>query len=446
MASVSTDKSGKRRILFVDPEGKRKAIHLGEVSKKKANSIRDHIEHILTAKLTGHAIEPYTAEWLAKIKPPLADKLARVGLIPEREKKEPATLDAYCESYIGSRANLKPNTKRNYETTRKKLVDHFGADKLLSDISPGDADDWRETLLKDLSTATVSREVKRARQFFRAAVRKRLIAENPFTDLASPAQVNTSREFFVTADAAEKLLEACPNAEWRLIVALSRYGGLRCPSEHLSLKWDDIHWDRERITIRSPKTEHHAGGESRSIPLFPELKPFLDAAWDEAKPGAEFLIVHNRTKNANWRTQLLRIIDRAGLKAWPRVFHNMRASRQTELTARFPLHVVCSWLGNSAPIADKHYLQITDSHFADGSRLKTSKKSDAESDARTTQNPTQSESANNCGDSQGKGENIKKARGNRAKTLGNAYQNLALPLAAMSSLVPPRGVEPLSSD
>lgn len=29
----------------------------------------------------------------------------------------------------------------------------------------------------------------------------------------------------------------------------------------------------------------------------------------------------------------------------------------------FPLHVVCDWIGNSATIAQKHYLQVTDSDF-----------------------------------------------------------------------------------
>lgn len=27
------------------------------------------------------------------------------------------------------------------------------------------------------------------------------------------------------------------------------------------------------------------------------------------------------------------------------------------------MHVVCSWIGTSQPIAQKHYLQITDEHF-----------------------------------------------------------------------------------
>jgi integrase len=66
--------------------------------------------------------------------------------------------------------------------------------------------------------------------------------------------------------------------EWRLLIALCRYGGLRCPSEVLSLKWEHIHWAEGRMTVPSPKTEHHDGGESREVPLFPELRPFLEAA------------------------------------------------------------------------------------------------------------------------------------------------------------------------
>ena len=61
----------------------------------------------------------------------------------------------------------------------------------------------------------------------------------------------------------------------------------------------------------------------------------------------EFVITRYRDSNANLRTQLQRIIKRAGLKPWPKLFHNLRATRQTELSEEFPAHVVCSWLGNT---------------------------------------------------------------------------------------------------
>jgi len=117
------------------------------------------------------------------------------------------------------------------------------------------------------------------------------------------------------------------------------------------------------MRVTSPKTAHHPGGESRLIPLFPELQPYLEAAFGEAEPGTEYVITRYRDKNANLRTQLLRIIRRAGVQPWPKLFHNLRASRETELTDEHPIHVVCAWIGNSQQIAAKHYLQVTEEHF-----------------------------------------------------------------------------------
>jgi hypothetical protein len=69
-------------------------------------------------------------------------------------------------------------------------------------------------------------------------------------------------------------------------------------------------------------------------------------------------------KNANLRSEMTRLLRRAGVSGWPRLFHSMRASRQTELQREFPLHVVCSWLGNSPRIAQQSYLLVTDDDFA----------------------------------------------------------------------------------
>jgi len=63
-------------------------------------------------------------------------------------------------------------------------------------------------------------------------------------------------------------------------------------------------------------------------------------------------------------TRLLDIIWSAGLKEWPKLFQNLRSTRQTELSETFPSHVVCKWMGNSKPVADRHYLQTTEAHFA----------------------------------------------------------------------------------
>lgn len=366
MASIARDKNGHRRILFVAPDGRRPTIRLGKVSQRAAESVKFRVEQLLAAKLTGHALETDTAGWIADLDSAMAVKLARVGLIPKREASagETITLDAFINECIASRPGMKPNTLKNYRQTQRSLVEFFGTDRRLTSITPGDCDDWHNNQIGDkYAPATISRNVKRAKQFFRTAVRRKLINENPLADVKSAAQVNKAREHFVPAAEIDAIMAACPDAQWRLIVALARYGGLRTPSETFGLRWCDVDWKRGRLRVNSPKTEHHPGGESRVIPLFPELKRPLEDSWELAEPGTEFIIDKHRNPGANLRTQLLRIMERAGVKAWPRLFQNMRASRETELTRSHPLHVVVAWIGNSASIAAKHYLQVTDSDF-----------------------------------------------------------------------------------
>jgi hypothetical protein len=51
------------------------------------------------------------------------------------------------------------------------------------------------------------------------------------------------------------------------------------------------------------------------------------------------------------------------LNPWPKLFQNLRATRETDLAEKHPMHVVCAWTGNSQTVAAKHYLQVTDKHY-----------------------------------------------------------------------------------
>lgn len=105
------------------------------------------------------------------------------------------------------------------------------------------------------------------------------------------------------------------------------------------------------------------------MPIFPELRPYLEEAFHLAAEGALYVINRYRDTNQNLRTQPARIVRRAGLTPWPKLFHNLRASRQTELRERYPTHVVCAWLGNTAAIAAEHYLQVTEAHYKQAAQI-----------------------------------------------------------------------------
>ncbi len=429
MASIARDKGGNRRIQFIAPDGRRPAIRLGKVSQRAAEAIKFRVEQLLAAKLTGHPLEADTAVWLAKLEPAMADKLVRVGLIPKADPTSEATLQSFIDEYVAGRCDIKARTVNRLEQAGRKLVECFDANKPLKDFTIGDADSYRLWLVgQGLADNTVRRLCGRAKQFFRAALRRKLIAENPFADLVSAVRGNPSRFYFVSANEATKVLDACPDAEWRLLFALSRYGGLRCPSEHLSLRWGDIDWANSRIRVPSPKTEHIEGKESRLIPMFPELRPPLEAVFEQAEPGTEYVITRYRSANANLRTQLERIIRRAGLEPWGKPWQNLRSTRETELMESFPAHVVCGWIGNSEAVARKHYLQVTDEHFERAVR----------GDEQAAQNAAQSAHAMHRTEPQ-------------RKTAAHEKTPVLPGLATTCDVVhicsvPPRGVEPRFSD
>jgi integrase len=366
MASIGTDPNGHRRILFVAGDGSRKTIRLGLATIKQAGAFKTKVEALIGAGITG-SMEAETSRWLADLPDAMHARLAAVGLVKSRSRTA-TTIKAFLDDYFAG-LSVKASTALAYGNTRRYLIGFFGEGRPLRNIEPKDGDAWRQYLKSaGLAEATVGRRVAAARMMFKCAVKWKLIGENPFADVKAGCPNNKDRMVDVTLAMTRKVLDACPDAQWRLLFALSRYGGLRCPSEHLALKWGDVDWEHNRIRVPSPKTAHHVGGDCRFIPIFPELRPYLQEVFDEAEPGTEYVIAKYRWTNCNLRTQLYRIIMRAGLTPWPKPWHNLRSSRQTELAEKYPIHVVCAWLGNSRAIAQEHYLQVTDSHFADAAK------------------------------------------------------------------------------
>lgn len=419
MASISNDPGGKRRISFILPNGDRKAIRLGKVSQRTAEGIKYRVEQLVEALHYKHPVEGDLAQWVANLEPSLAQKLARVGLIPNPEAKPATTLGPFLRAYIDGRADLKEATKTVRGLVASDLNEYFGEVRDVRTITPGNADDFKQWLVgRKLAPTTIHKRLQVARSFFHAMRRRKLIDENPFEGVNVAAAGIKDRQRFVTREEVALVLAACPDHHWRCIVALARYGGLRCPSEVLSLRWQDIEWDTGRIVVTSPKTEGHVGKATRVAPLFAELRPFLSEAFDLAPEGSTYVVDERFRKsalgpkgwqNTNLRTTFTKIVNRAGLTIWPRPFHNLRASRETELVEKYPVQVVTDWLGNTPNVALRHYLMTTKEHFeaavkGDEPKDKTatgrSKGDDTADETKAAQKAAQSAHAGPRGDSQ----------------------------------------------
>jgi len=380
MASVASDPDGKKRVLFVAQDGRRKTIRLGKFTLQDARAVARYIQGLVDARIGGVTPARDVVSWLAGVGPKLWEKMVRAGLVEARPGDVASvTLKHHLDNYMARRGDVKPGTQIHWGQTCNCLLTYFGPLRYLANITVGDAEDWQRWLRtgegrkmryegrevgEGLAPATVGKRTRNAIQFFKDAVKRNLIPKNPFEGLKCDKGTNKQRIFFVTREMASRVLDALPDSEWRLIFALSRFGGLRCPSETLSLRWQDINWSTGKMLVHVPKLERIAGKGTRLVPIFPELKPYLNAVWEEAKPGSPFVIRRYRSRNANLRTQLLRYLALAGLPKWPKPFTNLRASMATELAARFPAHVEAEWVGHSEKIAREHYLQVTEADFA----------------------------------------------------------------------------------
>ena len=362
MASICRDAGGRKRVLFVHEDGGRKVIRLGKASMKAAERFKTKLEALIVGRFSG--MDPDTAVWVSELPDDMHAKLASLGLIEPRTAARTAKLGPFIEQYIEDRKDLKGSTILVLRQAQQSLVEHFGADKPLREIHEGDAEAFRLSLVKQgLAEATIRKRSQNAKQFFASAKRQRLVDSNPFAGLKSSAVANDSRLVFIPQADVEKVIAACPDTEWKLIFALCRFAGLRCPSEVFRLTWEDVLWEQDRIIVHSSKTARHPGGESRLVPIFSELRPYLLTAFEQAPDGATYCISRHRLASANLRTTAIKIIKRAGLTVWTRTFQNLRASCETELCQRFPLHTVTAWLGNSQPVAMRHYLKVRDADF-----------------------------------------------------------------------------------
>lgn len=378
MASIQQRGKGSFLIQFYDKNGKHRGVSLSGVTKKVADDWARRIEILNTSQRSGYPIDGSTADWLQELGDIEAGKLAKVGLV---EARAVSTLGDFLANHFKSqKRDWAERTLQKHNTTKRYLTAFFKADKRLRDVTPADADAFLQHLKHEVedigSDATISKHVSNARGYFNAAIKNRLISSNPFKHIKLAKCVR--EEFYhITPEIAQKVLDACPDSQWRMIFAFARYGGLRIPSELNDLQWSHVNWEDNKILIHSPKTKRHKGKDKRFIPIFPELRPYLEEGWEIAQErGDKFVISVHRTTKGNLSPSYLgnrmrKLIELAGVIPWDDLFKNCRSTRETELADTFPEHVACAWIGNSVAIARKHYLRVTDDHFRLGAATST---------------------------------------------------------------------------
>jgi len=357
------------RIQF-ELNGKRPSVRIPKQSRRSAEKVQMHVENLVTSKASNVAVEPATATWLRDVGDDLHERLAKTGLV---EPRDGSTVAGLVMAFYAANPKAKPATRVVWGHVERNLKEHFGETRQIRTITRADGEEFRQHLIDEgLAGTTVGKRLAFARQFFAHAVRFDWIEKNPFEGVSHKGGDPAKRQRYITEDETKLLIDAAPDCTWKTIIALARFGGLRCPSEVLSLRLADLDWERGAMTVTSPKGEGHGKGR-RAVPMFARLRPYLETAWDMAAEGQANVIPENLYLpaangpsgwvNMNLRTEFGRIVDRAGLDRWPRLFHALRASCESDLAREYPITTVCKWIGNTVAIAARHYVQVTDADF-----------------------------------------------------------------------------------
>jgi integrase len=241
----------------------------------------------------------------------------------------------------------------------------------IEDITPHRLLVWRNDLRQSgYAEATVASIFKTIRAMCNVAVEQDWLSKSPMKNIPRSSFINRNNDRLITMEEYDQLLEACPTLELRVIIAAARIGGLRVPSELTTMRWHDIDWERNRILVRSPKTERHAGHREREVPLFPPLRVELEKLRLQVQPKEDDFVIQSFQGTWNLHEPFRKIAIAAGLGKIVRPFDNMRMTRSNEVIREFGETKENLWIGHSRVVMQDHYYRLSDEDFAEAARPK----------------------------------------------------------------------------
>lgn len=336
------DKARHGYRLRVYTAAGRRSIWLGRITQPEAIAIQRHVDEIIAAQTADLPIPRLTALWLDRLDPEIKSKLTCItGCV--------RTVRTAIDEYLNAKRDLIAlSTAESVGRSLAWLADACG-DRRIDGVSPEEVSTVYDSLEQGASTR--GKIAKDWKAFFRWCEDNRWIVANPAKRLATTVSVRDKT--FVSIETINRILAACDDPELRLVIVLSRFGGLRISSEIRDLSEASIDRVFKRIKITDTKR-----GVTREIPLFREIAAELP------EPGVDPLPRLREMSHSGITRLFVECVRKAGIDPWPVPWHSMRATRETELITAFGVATASKWIGNSEKVAMTSYAIIPDSDWA----------------------------------------------------------------------------------
>jgi len=371
MATLRQRTNGIWEIQFRDLDGRRKTITLGRKYRERiARDLQNAVRVLVDRKNQGDPkVHRPTQAWIEGTTPEIRKKLAKFDLWTPPVQY---TLEMLWDRFINQKADKSKGTQKAYHSVKRRFFGYFDPQESIKTVTKDAILEWKNHLFEteNYSEATIKGTLVHAKAAFAWAIAKEWITKNPFGKIDGSYR-NEENDRIITPEEYSRLLDACPNQEWRVIITLARIGGLR-PCEIVNLRWSSINWVKGCFQVFSPKLKGRRNYK-RGVPLFPdivvELKKLLLAYGDT--PPEYVINCHSDRSNANFVWAFIPIAERAGLGTIPRPFDNMRMSRSNEIYDDYGMKAESLWIGHSTKTFKDHYGVTTDEEFLKASGIMT---------------------------------------------------------------------------
>ncbi|MEI7656789.1 MAG: phage integrase SAM-like domain-containing protein [Phycisphaerae bacterium] len=375
---------GSKWRLQFEWNGLRRTMSMGALSERKCQQFADRLEDLMDSRSRGLRSSPVVVEWLAGMGGAERQRLEEWGLVDAAPRKW--TFIQYVEHYYDRKRNdpaIKDSTKetwpRSINHAKQFFLGILGKDPLLSEFKKEHVENLKNYIAglpgrtsgrsggqENMSPATVAKAMGVLSAAMNDAVENGLMERNPFRLVAKGKMTNPKRQVYVPAEVVKTLMAKTDDPELRVLLALSRFGGVRVGdsdnSEFRLLRWKDL--GKEHLHITSPKTERYEGKGQRFVPLFVcgSLFDLLRQLKPHGANDEDFILPTLKGYSQPWML-LGRLVKESGFKPWPKLWHNLRASCITDWLrhlsdegGRYSLGDLAKWAGHTVKVMAEHYV------------------------------------------------------------------------------------------
>ncbi len=270
---------------------------------------------------------------------------------------EDVTLEDLEKDYIRHVKDIKKLRTWKKRAEHLRTLKAFFKDKILTQITPKDIEDFKSSRLETLKPATVNRELATLRHIINLAKRwKKFYGENPVSVSGLMTEDN-HRDRVLSFEEEERLL-ACSADHLKPILITALNTGMR-RGEILSLKWNNVDFDNSVFIISSTNNKSK---KTKRVPVNSRLKKMLLELKFQNQKKSDFVFLGNDERPLkDIKTAFQNACSRAKIEGLR--FHDLRHTAGTRMVeSGVGIVAISKILGHSSvELTMKRYLHPEDS-------------------------------------------------------------------------------------